>query len=543
MKEQEFFAARDPDIAAAPGATRKEMIADLANSNPDLALSYSLAKREADGISHFARTSQRYPLCGRGRINTYALFAETARLLVGPRGRLGIIVPTGIATDATTQYFFRDVVESSSLAALYDFENARPLFEGVHRSFKFALLTLTGSLVHEDAADFAFFVHDPAELDTPGVRFALTPDEITLLNPNTGTSPIFRSRRDAEITLGIYQRIPILLKAGDPAGNPWGISFMQGLFNMTSDSGLFRTRDQLEAEDYVLTGNVFERGEDLYLPLYEAKMIHQYDHRWASYASDGSISDVPTSDRFDPYKASQPRYWVPESAVDDSFRPRSSKRWLFAFRNIARATDERTIIGSILPHVGVGHSAPLIFSRHSSFLCAAFASLPLDYVMRQKLGGTNLTFNYIMQLPMIEPRAIREGFLSSGQYLGDWVDDRVDELVAVSWELDAFAADIGDDGPPFVWDEQRRLLIRAELDAAFFHLFGFLRDEVEHVLGTFPIVKRKDYVKYGEYRTARTVLEFYDVMAEAVSTGLPYQTILDPPPGDGPRHPDRVRVG
>jgi len=543
LKEQEFFAARDPDIAAAPGATRKEMIADLANSNPDLALSYSLAKREADGISHFARTSQRYPLCGRGRINTYALFAETARLLVGPRGRLGIIVPTGIATDATTQYFFRDVVESSSLAALYDFENARPLFEGVHRSFKFALLTLTGSLVHEDAADFAFFVHDPAELDTPGVRFALTPDEITLLNPNTGTSPIFRSRRDAEITLGIYQRIPILLKAGDPAGNPWGISFMQGLFNMTSDSGLFRTRDQLEAEDYVLTGNVFERGEDLYLPLYEAKMIHQYDHRWASYASDGSISDVPTSDRFDPYKASQPRYWVPESAVDDSFRPRSSKRWLFAFRNIARATDERTIIGSILPHVGVGHSAPLIFSRHSSFLCAAFASLPLDYVMRQKLGGTNLTFNYIMQLPMIEPRAIREGFLSSGQYLGDWVDDRVDELVAVSWELDAFAADIGDDGPPFVWDEQRRLLIRAELDAAFFHLFGFLRDEVEHVLGTFPIVKRKDYVKYGEYRTARTVLEFYDVMAEAVSTGLPYQTILDPPPGDGPRHPDRVRVG
>jgi hypothetical protein len=259
LKEQEFFASRAPDIATAPGARRKALIAALSKNDP-LWLDYFTALRAADAVGLFARSSGRFPFCGRGRINTYALFAETDRTLLAPTGRAGVVLPTGIATDATTQYFFRDVVERRSLAALYDFENGKPLFKGVHRSFKFCTLVLTGLDLPEPAADFAFFLRDPAELATAGTSFALTPEEITLLNPNTGTCPVFRTRRDAEITLGIYRRVPVLLREGDPDGNPWGLSFMQGLFNMTSDSHLFRTREQLEADGWVLRGNVFERA-------------------------------------------------------------------------------------------------------------------------------------------------------------------------------------------------------------------------------------------------------------------------------------------
>jgi len=544
LKEQEFFAARDPDIAAAPGATRKEMIADLANSNPDLALSYSLAKREADGVSHFARTSQRYPLCGRGRINTYALFAETARLLVGPRGRLGIIVPTGIATDATTQYFFRDVVESSSLAALYDFENLRPLFENVDSRFKFALLTLTGRLVREDAADFAFFVHDPAELDTPGVRFALTPDEITLLNPNTGTSPIFRSRRDAEITLGIYRRLPILLKTSDPAGNPWGISFMQGLFNMTSDSGLFFTREQLEAEGYTLNGNVFERGESSKLPLYEAKMIHQYDAHWATYDLDGSVHNVTLANRMDPSLVVLPRYWVAEESVNHRLTHSPQQTWLLGWRDVTRSTDSRTVISAILPKVGVGDKLLLAsVPVGGPLLLASWSSLVHDYVARQKLGGTSLKYFTFSQLPALPLSTYRSPTpWRPDLRLDDWIEARVEELTFTSWDLKAFAAAVGDDGPPFIWDDGRRESMRVELDAAYCHLYGLQRDEVEYVLATFPIVQRKDEAKFGEYRTARHILEVYDAMAQAMATRVPHRTLLAPPPGEGPRHPYREGV-
>ncbi|WP_246284049.1 Eco57I restriction-modification methylase domain-containing protein [Gordonia asplenii] len=261
LQEQEFFAARDTEIATAPNAAaRKRLIAKLPTTNAPLYHAFAAEKRRAEGISHILRNSGRYPLTGRGDINTYAVFAETDRNLLTGDGRLGVILPTGIATDATTQYFFKDLVERGSIASLYDFENSRPLFDGVHRSFKFCLLTLTGRDTREPRADFAFFAHDPTDLLRPDTTFTLSPEEITLLNPNTGTCPVFRSRRDAEITLGIYRRVPVLINENDPVnGNPWGIKFMT-MFHMSNDSGLFHTRNELEADGWVLNGNVFERG-------------------------------------------------------------------------------------------------------------------------------------------------------------------------------------------------------------------------------------------------------------------------------------------
>ena len=263
LQEQEFFASRDPDIANAPNAAaRKRLIKQLPETNPSLHEAFVAAKRRAEGESHVLRNSGRFPLAGRGDINTYAVFSEGNRTIVGERGRLGIIVPTGIATDATTQHFFRDLVETGALASLYDFENRKPLFEGVDSRFKFCLLTLAGRDREEVAADFAFFAHDPVDLKKDDVRFTLTPDEITLLNPNTGTCPVFRSRRDAEITLGIYKRIPVLINENDPeGGNPWGIKFMT-MFHMSNDSHLFHTREELEADGWTLNGNVFERAID-----------------------------------------------------------------------------------------------------------------------------------------------------------------------------------------------------------------------------------------------------------------------------------------
>lgn len=255
LQEQEFFAARDPEIAKAPNAAkRRRLIAALADEDPALFDAFEEAKRSAEGQSHFLRLSGRYPLNGRGDVNTYAVFAELFRSLTGPEGQSGVIAPTGIATDATTQYFFKDLVTTASLKAVYDFENARPIFEGVHRSFKFCILAMSGRRIATESAAFAFFLHDPA--DIAASRFTLTPDEITLLNPNTGTCPVFRTRRDAEITLGIYRRVPVLIKEGDPDGNPWGISFMR-MFDMSNDSHFFYTREELESDGWTLDGNVF----------------------------------------------------------------------------------------------------------------------------------------------------------------------------------------------------------------------------------------------------------------------------------------------
>ncbi|MGQ4485896.1 DNA methyltransferase [Streptomyces sp. SAS_281] len=539
LKEQEFFSGRAPHVAEAVGAKRKRLIGELATADRPLYQAYEAAKREIDGVRHFASESGVFPFCGRGRIKTDPVFAEQGRGLTSPQGRMGVIVPTGIATDATTQYFFKDLVVRGAIAALYDFENAAPLFPDVHRSFKFSILSLTGQALREPAARFSFFLHDPVELDDPERVFALTPEEITLLNPNTGTCPIFRSRRDAEITLGIYRRVPILINEGELQGNPWGVSFMQGLFNMTSDSHLFRSRDELEADGWVLEGNVFSSGAKRMVPLYESKMLHHYDHRWATYDTEG-VRDLTLAEKGDSTCVVLPRYWVPEDEVERSVSAGGWNRpWLMGFRKICRATDERTVIAYAFPKSGLGDSGNLLLpavGQSPELLYANAVSVALDYILRQKLGGTNLNFFQFAQLPFLSPEVLNlhRGFIIR----------RVLELVYTANDMRGFAADAGDFGAPFRWDEVRRPQIRAELDALFFHLYGISREDVDYILDTFPIVKRKDEAAYGTYRTKDLILAEYDRMAAAGLTpetplvdGGTYTSTLAPPPGQGPRHP------
>ncbi len=293
LQEKEWFAARRPDIAEAPNAAaRRRMIAALEDDDPAFFSAFQQDKAKAEHASNYVRTSGAYPLCGRGDVNTYSVFAELARHLQRPTGRVGIIVPSGIATDDTTKFYFQDLMDRRALVTLYDFENRRGIFPGVHRSYKFCLLTLTGSQRPATrGAEFVFFAQAVPDLKEEERRFSLTAEEIALLNPNTRTCPIFRSQRDAELTKAIYQLVPVLIKEGPPEENPWGVSFLR-MLDMAHDSHLFRTRGQLEAEGGWLEGNRFVRGDDLYLPLCEAKMFWHFDHRFGTFEGVQNRSDT-----------------------------------------------------------------------------------------------------------------------------------------------------------------------------------------------------------------------------------------------------------
>lgn len=644
LREKEWFAQRRPDIAnAQTGSVRKRMIDALIDEDPALHAAFLEARREHEGVGHLLANSGRYPLCGRGRINTYAIFAEGMRSLQRATGRIGCIVPSGIATDDTTKLFFQDLNDTRSLASLYDFENRAKLFPAVDSRMKFCLLTLTGrKRPAKRGAEFVFFALSTEDLKDDERRFTLSPEEIALLNPNTRTCPVFRSKLDAELTKGIYRRVPVILKEGETDGNPWGVQFRQGLFNMTSDSHLFRTRDQLEGEDWALSGNIFRRGGLEMHPLYEAKMLHQFDHRWATY--DGlETRDLTVAEKNDPGRLALPRYWVdahpslrrlaavPDGLVDavdrqdedavsqvlrvwlagalfldgerkaaelllhqafpdvprmvsleetaewgiaitlardfplypselppdgdvtdwldtaeELIAPRVPK-WLLSFRRICRATDERTTIFTALPAVGTGDTSPVIYQRRRNLYGLAFLPSNLncfiaDYVSRQKVGGTHLDLFLLKQLPVLPPKTYAQpcawhpatGKAAGGNRptLADWLLPRILELTYTAEDLNAFAADAGYSGKPFIWDEARRFLLRAELDAAYFHLYGIGREDVDHIMETFPIVKRKDEQQYGEYRTKRVILEIYDEMTRAVSSGGRYQTRLTPLPAD-----------
>lgn len=547
LQEQEFFASRRGDIAnAVNAAARKKIIADLPLSDPRLWLEWCAAGREAEGQRHFVRNSGRYPWCSKGDVNMYALFAEHNRSILGPKGRAGFVVPTGIATDETTSDFFADLVHSSMLERLYDFENKFNIFPSVHNSFKFSLLTLRGreiGITNAPDVELCFYARSCADFVDKQRMFSLSAADFALLNPNSKTCPTFRNRRDADINLAMYRRAGILWREIEPGSNPWNLRFLR-LLDMANDSDLFFTQAHLKAKGLRLVGNQWHGEKEVFVPLLEAKMIHQFDHRFGSYegqsagqANQGKLPELDEAAHANPLRFTQPDCWVNENEVDERLADRWTRRWLLGWRDICRSTDQRTVIAAIVPRVAPGDTfllaMPSVEPRLIAALVANVCSFALDYAARQKVGGTHLKYHVFKQLPVLAPSIyLQPAPWSLSILLRDWFLPRVLELTYTAWDLQAFGADVGYDGLPFRWDSTRRSLLRAEMDAAYFHLYGISRDDVDYIMETFPTVRKNDEKACGDYRTKRMILEVYDAIAEAVRTGQTYATWLDPGPAD-----------
>jgi hypothetical protein len=546
LGEEEYFAQHWPEIAELAGSARKKAIQSLQKSRPDIFEAYEAEKRRFEASNEFVRESSRFELTARGKVNSYSLFAELFTSLVCGRGRTGIIIPTGIATDSTTAPFFASLVDGDKLVSITSFENEEFIFPSVHHAFKFCILATSGEAI-PTKAEYSFFIRRIEQLHEAERKFSLSAEEIARINPNTKTAPTFRARMDAELTRKIYTRIPVLLnESGGRAGNPWGISFRQGLFNMTSDSSLFRTAKQLHEEGYRQEGTDWiipvrqpallnmTHPEDLdpydgsstqpehYVPLYEAKMIHQFDHRWATF--DGiETRDVAEHEKREFSFETTPRYWVPEREVRDRLTTKGwSHDWLMGWRDITNSTNERTVVAAACPLAGYGDTLLLMLPETSqnefnSCLLGNLGSLVLDYTTRQKIGGTHLKYNVFKQIAVLPPAA----------YNGEaarFISCRVLELTYTSHSIAGFAHDLSYDGSPFAWDEDRRAFLRAELDAWFAHAYGLTRDELRYILDpadvmgqdypskTFHVLKDKEIKLYGEYRTRRLVLDAWDRM-------------------------------
>lgn len=546
LQEKEWFASRDEAIATAPNAAaRRKLITQLPKTNPALHEAFAADKRKAEGESTFVRDSGKYPLCGRGDVNTYTLFAELARHVQSDTGRVGVIVPSGIASDDTTKYYFQDIMESAALVSLYDFENRAGLFPTVDSRMKFCLLTLTGTArPSEEGARFIFFALDVADLREDERRFTLSAADITLLNPNTRTCPIFRSQRDAELTKAIYRRVPAHIIESDTKRNAWGIYYLR-IIDFSDHAAQLRSKEQLLADNLDCKDNEYkdQKTEEHYLPLYEAKLINYFDHRYASFenvsqeeAYKGNARELKQLEHDQPNKYIYPRYWVSKHFFESIIEKyKHDRNWLLGFRDVTNNTNERTFIASVIPRVPATRKFPTIGVekwKYIAGLTSNFSTHIADYVARQKIGGTSMSFYVFKQLPFLPPNSYKKPCSWDPSTNYSFLLPRVLELAYTAYDLLPFAQDCGYTGAPFRWDEARRFLLRCELDAAYFHLYGIERDDVDYIMDTFPIVKRKDEAAHGDYRTKRLILEIYDEMAEAAHTGQPYQTRLDPPPAD-----------
>jgi len=564
LQEKEFFKNKDNTIVeAANASSRKKQIAKLEFSNPELFKEYENTLHSAECFSKFLRSSNLFPLTGRGDVNMYATFAELFASRINQKGASGFVVPTGIATDDGNKFFFANLIDNNRLISLFDFENKKGLFPDVHRSYKFSLLTI-GENNAKRKSSFGFFLHDINDLNDKERIFSLSSKDFLNINPNTKTTPIFRTRKDAELTAEIYSRIPILINESLNQ-NPWGVSF-KTFFHMSNDSHLFKTENELIKEGYLLKGNRFIKGNSIKLPLYESKFIWHYDHRFGTYdgVESRTSTQTPTPSE-ELYQKSnylvKPWYWVDSN----EYNSKSSNNINIGFRDITNNTNERTSIFSVIPKACSGNTLPIVEIAQNLKMKVLFLSLTnsiiYDYTARQKIAGMHMTYGYVYQFSTLSPSTFKINDIN-------FIISRVSELIYVSWDLKGFLDELWktcdntlknsitdqweinkkitggnewilpewteaypeiewkkDKGcplPPFKWDENRRAFLKAELDAYFALLYGLERDDLLYILDpqealgndfpgeTFRGLRDKDNRKYGEYRTKRLVLEAYD---------------------------------
>lgn len=524
LSEEEYFALTKPEIAELKGVARKRAIIDLAQSAPEVFAAFTADKRMFEAGNEFARETGRFNLTARGKVNTYSLFAELFFNLAHMSS--GIIVPTNIATDASTAPFFSELITKRRLSCLFDFDNSSGLFPSVASLQRFCLLTLGHN---EDATRFAFLLSHVEQISEYERCFSLSSEMIARLNPNTHTAPLFRSRIDAESTAKIYKKVPVLVKDGmGDEGNPWKAEFRQGLFNMTSDSNLFFTAVQLIKDGFIRDGLGWKRGDDYFVPLYEAKMMTIYDYRFGSYPP-GHTQDTRALPRpsielqQDPVFEVNPRYWVSSSEVETRINEKWPHKWFLCFRAMSNHSNIRRFIAGVIPYSAVGNSLAIIIPSNVKdvrlFACLTgnLSSLVLDFVARNKVSGTNLNFFYVEQFPIMPPSSYTEEAIV-------FIVPKVLELTFTSHSLAPFARDLGYDGAPFTWDEDRRAQLRADLDAFYARAYGLSRAELCYILDpadvkgadypseTFRVLKEKEIKQYGEYRTQRLVLAAWDRM-------------------------------
>jgi hypothetical protein len=347
------------------------------------------------------------------------------------------------------------------------------------------------------------------------------------LNPNTGTAPLFRSRRNASLTSGIYSRLPVLVdRSSGEEVKAWPVKYLR-MFDMTNDARLFRTRHELEDKEsaYPIGGNRFRSPAGDWVPLYEGKMIWHFDHRAASV-----VINLENQ-----YRPAFPRPTTVEEHCNPSFTPSAQfwilatepqdlDRYALAFRDVTNPTDRRTLDACFIPHRYAGNTLPLALSAGQNesalaLLCANFNALVLDFVARQKVQKNHLKWYIVEQLPVVPPDSY-EGVRFGKKTAAEVIRQAVLELAYTAHDMAPFARDMGyvdkkgKARPPFLWDEDRRLKLRAKLDAVYFHFYGITdRDDVRHIYSTFPIVEREEMDAFGRYRSRDLCLAYMSALA------------------------------
>lgn len=534
FEELPWFAARDAAIATEPlKSKRKAMISALKTRNPSLLAEFNAAQARQTAAAKIVKSGKIYSELNSGKLNIYKIFVERAISLIKPDGMVGLLTPIGIGTDHNIVGFLKKITSSNRLKSFVAFENKRKwLFSDVHAEDQPTIFCVGGPTRTFAQFTYGVKLHKlPTDPDAPK-PVVLGKETLAKVNPTTGTMPIFRSMTDLLIVAKIYESSPVLIEGTGRNEIPaWPIKYRQ-MINMTSRSEGFRTATMLAEHEGAWPAKLgeFDSPVGKWLRLYEGKMVSIFNHRYAgvqnrsnSVSGQGQTIHSSEDQLSDPTFLPTPRYWILESDAAPDFP------WAIGFNDVCNTNNARSVLSAIVPSGAYGNTLPLLTwtsaaATDAALLQANLASIPTDYVARQKIQSRHLNKYILAQLPVIPPAAYSRQF--GPQSAADIVKMAVLELTYTAQDMAPFARDMGHvDGngkvlPPFIWDEERRLHLRAKLDALYFILYGVFdpadpaqsRDDVRYIYSTFPIVERQETERWGSYRSRDLALAYINTL-------------------------------
>ena len=471
--------------------SEKAAVQERLLDSPHIEAAYRTALNYKDVANEYYRDKTVFPLNkGAGDGNLFRLFVEHNLGLLNAGGNLAYVLPSALMFEEGSMALRKHIFTHCQMPFFWSFENNRGIFPDVHRSYKFALMQVVNAPPEVDSApiDTAFYLIDADELKRPETHVAYPLATVKALSPNQWAFMELHDGADLPILQRCYGAFQAL-------SADW-LDFRNEL-HMTSDKELF-----IEANVHGL------------LPLYEGKMIWQYVHLYHS-----------------------PQYWLDEKAFDTSVRSKeihrmgrdlgvskveaskhvSSVRYdreflRLGFRSIARDTDERTLIFTLLPKdCGFGNSIlanaakTYVRGKHGEvtirlvspmrllFALAWFNSVPVDWIARQMIQ-INVSLTYLYRLPLPQPT---DAEICANPDYAQLAKNALLLSLAASWD------DFAELAPLFAVKRKDVPLtakaidvLRAENDKIVARLYGITDQEFKHLLKSFKgmTTKRPEYV-------------------------------------------------
>jgi hypothetical protein len=522
LNEQEWFLPWRPDIAAMASARRRVAIAELSQTAPALDVRWRRAVWAEGRLAEYMRNCGRYTPSG-SEANTYLLFTELAARLLRPDGRAGLIVKSALALDSASQVVFQHLLRSGQVEELHDIVNGGPtgrerVFVGVADVERFSVLGLRGRREHDGFVASVMNWNVEEARTRPRQRF--THGLLRTLNPRTGSLTSFRLGPQLDVALEIHGRLQTLdFEAGGK--NHWQLKYGT-LFHGSADADLFRRREELEADAWVLgrdkifrrktpvvadgQGDLLSDGPTEYWPLYEGQLASRFDHRAKTYESYSGLNKygrkpglpVPSdSQKSDPHFEMEPRYWMACDVALKRIEQVAGDRVIVGIRDVgAPWRNQRSARAAILPRYPATNALPIFAIPRTVALefVALFNSTVFDFLVRGHMPGAHVALTWMLSqiaapVPGLDPRIAQASRrLSLTSY-----------SVARVFDTEICR-----------WDAGERYQLDVEIDALLAHAYGLAKHNYAVVLDSFELMAREQTRLHGHFKYKDDCLEAYD---------------------------------